>query len=435
MYRYVAAANAAAGKGWDNMLDKILDRDEVASAIRKDDMYNLANLGINDDWSVQAGLEIFARTPEEAEADGWERGGTAARVQLKSVAFVFDTMQEGMKVLRAWGVLKEDKGKDKENNPSLEWNVKGREPMKAFREVRFFTTYPSWMRGLAFDKVGKGQWKSKYLAAQGAECRKRGNALEQLGLDVKEAGLRSVIQWLVWLFGVPDSYNSTKELVSQIPQWARRRVIKALEDQACFGKSWDYNQEKTSVYVLQDECKMAVPIERDCRGAMPGIFAEWEKKAHRQVPRLERARKLGIHVEVNEVAVEKKEEEEEEENEDEGVDTWFRVLAAESYSVPKRVEIVEGLEKLFLREAGDFDGGKKYGVEIVWLQLPFPSVVEPKTDAYDKYNIFKESVVSQKVVEESVNLALSLLTEEGVFILVAPLGVPDWSHRRLVYEG
>jgi hypothetical protein len=94
--------------------------------------------------------------------------------------------------------------------------------------------------------------------------------------------------------------------------------------------------------------------------------------------------------------------------------------------MPKREEVVEGLEKLFLREAGDFDGGKKYGVEIVWLQLPFPPVVEPKTDAYDKYNIFKEPVVSQKVVEESVNLALSLLTEEGVFILVAPLGVPDW---------
>jgi hypothetical protein len=122
--RYVAAANASAGKGWDNMLGKILERDELASAIRKDDLYNLANLGMNDDWSVQAGMEIFARTPEEAEADGWERAGTAARVQLKSVAFVFDTMQEGMKILRAWGVLKEDKGKDKENNPSLEWNVK-----------------------------------------------------------------------------------------------------------------------------------------------------------------------------------------------------------------------------------------------------------------------------------------------------------------------
>jgi hypothetical protein len=171
------------------MLGKMLDRDDVASAVRKDDLYNLANLGINDDWSVQAGMEIFARTPEEAEADGWKRGGTAARVQLKGVAFAFDTMQEGMKVLRAWGVLKEDKGKDQEDNPSLEWNVKGREPMKAFQEVRFFTTYPSWMRGLAFDKVGKGQGKSRYLAAQGAECRKRGNALEQLGLDVKEAGL------------------------------------------------------------------------------------------------------------------------------------------------------------------------------------------------------------------------------------------------------
>jgi hypothetical protein len=141
---------------------------------------------------------------------------------------------------------------------------------------------------------------------------------------------------------------------------------------------------------------------------------------------LERARKIGIHVEVQEVAVEKKKEEEEEEDEDEGVDTWFKVLAADSYSVPKREEVVEGVEKLFLKEAGEFDGEKKFGVEIVWLQLPFPPVVDPKTDAYDKYNISKEPVVSQKAVEESVNLALSLLTEEGVLILVAPLGVPDW---------
>jgi hypothetical protein len=31
------------------MLEKILESDEVASAIRKDDLYNLANIGINDD--------------------------------------------------------------------------------------------------------------------------------------------------------------------------------------------------------------------------------------------------------------------------------------------------------------------------------------------------------------------------------------------------
>jgi hypothetical protein len=65
-------------------------------------------------------------------------------------------------------------------------------------------------------------------------------------------------------------------------------------------------------------------------------------------------------------------------------------------------------------------------VEIVWLQLPFPPVVEPKTEAYDIYNVNKKPVVSKKVVEDSVNLALSLLTEEGVLILVAPFGIPDW---------
>jgi hypothetical protein len=50
-------------------------------------------------------------------------------------------------------------------------------------------------------------------------CRKRGNAQDQLRKDVEEAGMRSVIQWLLWLFGLPESYKSMKELVSQLPQW------------------------------------------------------------------------------------------------------------------------------------------------------------------------------------------------------------------------
>jgi predicted metalloendopeptidase len=47
--RYVSGANAAARKGWDRLLEKIMESDEVASALRKDDLYNLANVGINDD--------------------------------------------------------------------------------------------------------------------------------------------------------------------------------------------------------------------------------------------------------------------------------------------------------------------------------------------------------------------------------------------------
>jgi hypothetical protein len=82
------------------MPEKIMESDEVASAIQTDDLYNLANVGINDDWSVEAGMQIFARKPEEAEADGWMRAGASARLQLKSVAFAFDVMQEGMKILR-----------------------------------------------------------------------------------------------------------------------------------------------------------------------------------------------------------------------------------------------------------------------------------------------------------------------------------------------
>jgi hypothetical protein len=153
------------------------------------------------------------------------------------------------------------------------------------------------MKRVAFAKVEKGQWKRRYLAAQGEVYRKRVGALDQLGKDVGEAGARSVIQWLLWLFGLPESYRNMKELVSQLPQWVRPRVIKALEHQFCFGKEYDFKEESKSVYVLKDECKMGVPIKRDCGGLIPGIFKEWEEKSsqHRQVPRQERARKAGDH--------------------------------------------------------------------------------------------------------------------------------------------
>jgi hypothetical protein len=78
--RLIAEANAAAGKKWDVMLEKIMESDKIASAIRKNDLYNLANVGINDDWSVEAGMQIFARKTKEAEADGWMRAGAPARL-------------------------------------------------------------------------------------------------------------------------------------------------------------------------------------------------------------------------------------------------------------------------------------------------------------------------------------------------------------------
>jgi hypothetical protein len=357
--RLIAGANAAAGKKWDGMLEKIMESDEVASAIQKDDLYNLANVGINDDWSVEAGMQIFARKPEEAEADGWMRAGAPARLQLKSVAFAFDVMQEGMKILHNWEVLKEDKSNDNEKNHSLKFVAKEAAQQKAFQKVKALITYPSWMKRVAFAKVEKGQWRRRReLAAQGEVCRKRAGALDQLGKDVEEARTRSVIQWLLWLFGLPKSYKNMKELVSQLPQWVRPRVIKALENQPCFGKEYDFKEESKSVYVLKDECKMGVPIERDCGRLIPGIFKEWEEKSsqHRQVPRQERARKLGITVAKEEILEKGKNEEklEEEKELDEGVETYLRVLKEDSYVVPERADVVEAIEKLFLKGEGGF---------------------------------------------------------------------------------
>jgi hypothetical protein len=95
--------------------------------------------------------------------------------------------------------------------------------------VKALITYLRWMKRVAFAKVEKGQWRRRYLAAQGKVCRKRAGALDQVEKDVDEAGTQSVIQWLLWLFGLLESYRNMKELVSQLPQWVWPRVIKALE--------------------------------------------------------------------------------------------------------------------------------------------------------------------------------------------------------------
>jgi hypothetical protein len=58
------------------------------------------------------------------------------------VAFAFDVMQEGLKILRKWEVLKEDKSKDKEKNPSLEFVAKGAVQQKAFQGSEGFDHQP-----------------------------------------------------------------------------------------------------------------------------------------------------------------------------------------------------------------------------------------------------------------------------------------------------
>jgi hypothetical protein len=65
-------------------------------------------------------------------------------------------------------------------------------------------------------------------------------------------------------------------------------------------------------------------------------------------------------------------------------------------------------------------------VELVWLQLPFPDVVEAGSETYGTYNVSKDPLILEKTVRESVNLGLSLLMEEGVIIMVAPFGLPEW---------
>jgi hypothetical protein len=212
-------------------------------------------------------------------------------------------------------------------------------------------------------------------------------------------------------------------------------VQKALNDQACFGKEYDFKKEAKSVYVLKDECTMGVSIERDCGGKIPAIVEQWEEELGlRQVPRLERAEKLGITVAEEEGTEKEEKGEDEEEEEEGGVEMYLRVDQSDSYVVPQMGDIAEGLEKLFFKQKGEFVKDK-FRVELVWLTLPFPEVVERKRDTYEKYDVSKHTVAEEELVKGWVKLALSLLTEEGVLVVVAPLGTPEWWILSAAREG
>jgi hypothetical protein len=76
--------------------------------------------------------------------------------------------------------------KDKDKNPLLEFVAKGAAQQKAFQEVKALITYPSWMKRVAFAKVEKGQWRRRYLAAQGevSPWTSSGRTWTKLGLDL-----------------------------------------------------------------------------------------------------------------------------------------------------------------------------------------------------------------------------------------------------------
>jgi hypothetical protein len=168
-------------------------------------------------------------------------------------------------------------------------------------------------------------------------------------------GLRSVIQWLLWVFGRPETYNTRQGLLSQLPAFVRPKVLKALNDQACFETEYGFKKEGKSVYVLKDDCTMGVPIERDYEGKVLAIFEQWEEDLGlRQVPRLERAEKLGITVAEEEGKEKEEKGEDEEDNEEGGVEMYLRVDHSDSFVVPQMVDIVEGLEKLFFKQKGEF---------------------------------------------------------------------------------
>jgi hypothetical protein len=92
--RLIAGANAAAGKKWDGMLENIMESNEVASAIRKDDLYNLANVGINDDWSVEAGMQIFCKEAGGGGGGRVDEGGGTCQAEECGVCLTMSCRRE-----------------------------------------------------------------------------------------------------------------------------------------------------------------------------------------------------------------------------------------------------------------------------------------------------------------------------------------------------
>jgi hypothetical protein len=104
----------------------------------------------------------------------------------------------------------------------------------------------------------------------------------------------------LWTFPLKNGWNGLDGLYGRVPLvcdlWAK--VLDCIT-KGLFGDEYDRERDGTTVYSLQKECKLGVPLERDCGGLLPSAFKTMLKgymTLNPYITRTVRAHALGVQV-------------------------------------------------------------------------------------------------------------------------------------------
>jgi hypothetical protein len=214
------------------------------------------------------------------------------------------TAKEGMEWLTKLGITKKVPGSP------LTWEWASRAVQDAMRVPKWME-YGEWVRELVFSNIEAGGSLKRYLVEQGSICRASQRSKKgKKSLDVVEAGKRSVCQWLLWTFSPAKGWNGLDGLYGRIPSICNLRatVLDCITKGLVFGDKYDGERDGTTVYSLQEECKLGVPLERDCGGVLLSAFKTTLKgymTSQPYISRAVRARALGVEVAEPEAPAEK----------------------------------------------------------------------------------------------------------------------------------
>lgn len=434
MRRLCAAANPSAGSGYEKALEAITQDPEIAAGLGKEDLYTLVGTGLSEEWTEEAVWKILVKKPSQAEEEGFGRSLEKIRQMCKGLGYAYEVMGEGLQWLRRLKILK-DEPLSKDGTPDISWNFASTEAKALFR-VKKSVDYPDWVMRLAFSKTKKGAHLARYMFGQGQECREKASAKSKKSKDVEEAGKRSVCQFLQWLFPPPEGWKDVKGLYEGVPEELdlRKNVLEAIATGAVFGAKWEVETAPGTVYNLEDERKLGVPLERDCGGEVPVALIELGKETGRAyISRQMRALKMNVQIGVENVAGEGEEKEGKEALSISPTEVYNVVEESNSFVSPSVGELVAGLEFLWNLDEGDWEEKRK-GADLVWLNVPLPRCVVTDQEAA-KYDPRQHRPWESNDMLAAVELAKNLLTPAGVLVVVAPVGFPESALEGQSYSG
>jgi hypothetical protein len=219
---------------------------------------------MDEEWTTAAVYRAFVRPKAAAEHAGWSRTTRGIKEWTAGVGYAFETAKEGMEWLTKLGITKKVPGSP------LAWEWASRAVQDAMR-VPQWMEYGEWVRELVFLDTEAGGSLKRYLVEQGSVCRASQRSKKgKKSPDVVEAGKRSVCQWLLWTFPPAKGWNGLDGLYGRVPSicnlWAT--VLDCITKGLVFGDKYDRERDGTTVYSLQEECKLGVPLERNCGGVL-----------------------------------------------------------------------------------------------------------------------------------------------------------------------